>query len=72
VEPRLDRRVGSPGGPALVGPLESVLSAILGSGTIAEKRDECAEDPAVRIPVEPLEIGVRPRLVAFRRNYVLA
>jgi hypothetical protein len=72
MQPRLDRRVRPPGSPALVSPLECVLSTILRGGAIAEEGDEGAEDPAVRVPVEPIEVCLGSRLVVLRRDGLFA
>jgi hypothetical protein len=63
VEPGFDRRVWLPRAPPPVSAFEGVLSAVFRGRRIAEQRDQGAQDPAVRVPVEPFEIRLRPRLV---------
>ena len=72
VQPRLDRRVRAPRAPAPESAFESVLRAILGRCAIGQQADQGAEDPAVRVPVEPLEVRLRSGLVRLRRDRLFA
>jgi hypothetical protein len=72
VQPRLDRCVRAPRAPAPVSAFEGVLRAILGRCAIGQQADQGAEDPAVRVPVEPLEVRLRSGLVRLRRYRLFA
>lgn len=65
VQPGLRGSVRAPGAPALVGALERVLDAVLRRRPVAQERDQRAEDAAVRVAVEALEIGLRAGLVGL-------
>src|SRR5665213_1637134 len=57
MQPRLGRRVATPGCPRLVGTDEGVLGAVLGRCSVAKDADQSTEDARVAVSIQPIEIA---------------
>ncbi len=68
VKPGLYGRIGPPAGPISIGALVGLLGAVLGGRDVAHEGDQRAEYAAVRVSVEPFEVGFRTGLVPLWRG----